>query len=63
MSLAGLIPADNPQYAVVVTLGKPDILKSSVAAAPAFKNIMTQIIKTFRVEPSPTTTPDIPVAW
>lgn len=63
VSLAGLLPADNPEYAVVVTLGKPDILKSSVATAPAFKNIMTQIIKTFRVEPSTTVTPDIPVAW
>ena len=63
VSLAGLVPADNPQYAVVVTLGKPDILKSSVAAAPTFKNIMTQIIKTFRVQPSPTAAPDIPVAW
>lgn len=63
VSLAGLVPADNPEYAVVVTLGKPDILKSSVATAPTFKNIMTQIIKTFRVEPSPTATPDIPVTW
>ena len=63
VSLAGLVPADNPEYAVVVTLGKPDILRSSVATAPAFKNIMTQIIKTFRVEPSPTASPDIPVTW
>ena len=63
VSLAGLVPADNPEYAVVVTLGKPDILKSSVAAAPTFKNIVTQIIKTFRIEPSTTVTPDIPVAW
>ena len=63
VSLAGLVPAENPEYAVVVTLGKPDILRSSVATAPVFKNIMTQIIKTFRVEPSPTASPDIPVSW
>ena len=63
VSLAGLIPADNPEYAVVVTLGKPDILKSSVAAIPTFKNIMTQLIKTFRVQPSTSAVPDIAVTW
>lgn len=63
VSLAGLIPAENPEYAIVVTLGKPDTVKSSAAAAVPFRNIMTQIIKTFRIEPSPTPSPDIPVAW
>jgi len=63
VALAGMIPADNPQYVVIVTLGKPDIMKTSAAAAAPFKNIMTQVIKTFRIEPSATPAPDMPVTW
>ena len=63
VSVAGIIPADNPQYVVIVTLGKPDIMKTSAAAAAPFKNIMTQVIKTFRVEPSTVAAPDVPVTW
>jgi cell division protein FtsI (penicillin-binding protein 3) len=63
VSVAGLIPADDPQYAVVVTLYKPATIRSSVAAAPTFKKIMTQVIKTFRIEPSTTKAPSIPVTW
>jgi cell division protein FtsI (penicillin-binding protein 3) len=58
-----MIPAEDPQYAVVVTLGKPDTIKSSVAAAPTFKNIMTQVIKTFRIEPSTTPAADYATEW
>jgi len=58
-----MVPADNPQYVVIVTLGKPDIMKTSAAAAAPFKNIMTQVIKTFRVEPSTVAAPDIPTTW
>ena len=63
VSVAGMIPAEDPQYVVIVTLGKPDIMKTSAAAAAPFKNIMTQVIKTFRIEPSATSAPDIPVTW
>jgi cell division protein FtsI (penicillin-binding protein 3) len=63
VSVAGLISGDNPEYAVVVTLGKPKINKTSGAAAPTFKKIMTQIIKTFRVTPSTEPVPDLPVNW
>lgn len=63
VSIAGLIPAENPQYVVIVTLGKPDIMKTSTAAAVPFKNIMTQVIKTFRIEPSTTPAPEMPVTW
>jgi cell division protein FtsI (penicillin-binding protein 3) len=63
VSVAGMIPAENPQYVVIVTLGKPDIMKTSTAAAAPFKNIMTQVIKTFRIEPSTTPAPDMPVTW
>ena len=63
VSVAGLIPAENPQYAVIVTLGKPDTMKTSTAAAAPFRNIMTQVIKTFRIVPSPDAAPDVPVTW
>jgi cell division protein FtsI (penicillin-binding protein 3) len=63
VSIAGLIPAENPQYVVIVTLGKPDIMKTSAAAAVPFKNIMTQVIKTFRIEPSAAPAPAMPVTW
>jgi len=63
VSVAGLIPADKPQYAVIVTLAKPDTIKTSAAAAPAYATIMKQVIKTFRIQPSTTPAPNIPVAW
>lgn len=63
VSVAGLIPAENPEYAVVVTLGKPSTMKTSTAAAAPFKNIMTQVIKTFRVEPSTVAATDLPTTW
>ena len=51
MSVAGLIPAGDPQYAIVVTFVKPDTMRTSAAAAPAFNAIMKQVIKTFRITP------------
>jgi len=63
VSVAGMVPAENPEYVVIVTFGEPDTLKSSAAAAPTFKKIMTQVIKTFRVTPSTTPAPTIPQSW
>lgn len=63
VSLAGVFPVDNPEYAIVVTLGKPDTMKSSAAAAPVFNAIMEQVIKTFRVTPSTEPAPDLPLTW
>jgi cell division protein FtsI (penicillin-binding protein 3) len=63
VSLAGVFPADRPEYAIVVTLAKPDIMKSSAAAAPAFHRIMEQVIKTFRVQPSTEPAPNLPLTW
>jgi cell division protein FtsI (penicillin-binding protein 3) len=63
VSVAGLIPADKPQYAVILTLAKPDTIKTSAAAAPAYVTLMKQVIKTFRIEPSTTPAPNVPVAW
>ncbi|WP_165065064.1 peptidoglycan D,D-transpeptidase FtsI family protein [Marisediminicola senii] len=63
VSIAGLAPAEDPQYAVVVTFTKPSTIKTSAAAAPTFNKIMTQVLKTYRVTPSPTPSPKLPTTW
>lgn len=63
VSLAGLIPADDPQYVIVVTLAKPDTMKTSAAAAPVFTEIAEQVIKTYRITPSTEPAPSLPLTW
>ncbi len=63
VSVAGIAPADDPQYVVIVTYVKPHIMKSSAAAAPTFRKIMTQVLKTYRVPPSTTPGPGYPTTW
>lgn len=63
VSVAGIAPADDPQFVVVVTYGRPDTMKTSAAAAPSFRSIMTQVLKTFRVEPSTQPAPRLPITW
>lgn len=63
VSLAGLAPAENPEYAVIVSFVKPDIMKSSSAAAAPFQKIMAQVLKTYRVEPSTTSAPQLQTTW
>lgn len=63
VSVAGIAPADDPQYVVVATYGKPDTMKTSEAAAPTFQKIMAQVLKKYRVLPSTKTDKPIPVTW
>jgi cell division protein FtsI (penicillin-binding protein 3) len=63
VSVAGLIPAGDPQYAIVVTFVKPATMRTSAAAAPAFNAIMKQVIKTFRITPQADGAPSIPTSW
>lgn len=63
ISVAGVAPADDPQFVVVVTYGKPDTMKTSATAAPTFRAIMTQVLKTFRVAPSTEPAPRLPTTW
>jgi cell division protein FtsI (penicillin-binding protein 3) len=63
VSVAGLVPAGDPQYAIVVTFVKPDTMRTSAAAAPAFNAIMKQVIKTFRITPQTEGAPSIPTTW
>ncbi|MBB5632050.1 cell division protein FtsI (penicillin-binding protein 3) [Cryobacterium mesophilum] len=63
VSVAGIAPADNPQYVVIVTYVKPKIMKTSAAAAPTFHKIMAQVLKTYRVPPSKKSGPGYPTTW
>jgi cell division protein FtsI (penicillin-binding protein 3) len=63
VSVAGLIPAGDPQYAIVVTFAKPDTMRTSAAAAPAYNAIMKQVIKTFRITPHTNGAPSLPTTW
>jgi cell division protein FtsI (penicillin-binding protein 3) len=63
VSLAGLAPAEDPQYSVIVTFVKPSTIRTSAAAAPTFQKIMTQVLKTYRVTPSTTPPPGLPTTW
>jgi cell division protein FtsI (penicillin-binding protein 3) len=62
ISYAGVAPADNPQYAVVVTAGIPEGVYSGLIA-PTWRDVMAQTLTTFRVSPSTSPAPDLPVYW
>lgn len=62
-SLAGLAPADDPQYVVSVTIAKPVTVESALAAAPVFQKIMSQVLKEHRVQPSTVPAPDLPTIY
>lgn len=62
ISYAGVAPADNPQYAVVVTAGINDRVFSGLIA-PTWRDVMAQTLTTFRVPPSTSPAPDLPVNW
>jgi len=63
VSVAGLFPAEDPQYAIDVTFAFPVTIKSSRAAAPTFNALAKQVIKTFRIPPSTEPAPSIPLTW
>lgn len=59
-TMIGYAPAEDPQFVVAVTLDEPATVKSSAANAPAFQKAMTQVLKTYRVLPSGSATPELP---
>lgn len=63
ISVAGIAPSEDPQYVVLVTFTKPTTMKTSFAAAPAFREIMSQVLETYRVKPSTTPATDLPDTW
>ncbi|GAB3598726.1 peptidoglycan D,D-transpeptidase FtsI family protein [Microbacterium tumbae] len=52
VSIVGYAPAEDPEYVVVITMDEPTKIRSSAATATAFQKAMTQVLKTYRVQPS-----------
>lgn len=63
VSVAGLAPAEDPEYVVVATFAKPKRMNTSAAAAPTFQEIMSHVLKKYRVVPSTTPAPPLRLAW
>lgn len=63
VSVTGIAPADDPQYVVSVNIANPTTITTSAAAAPLFKTIMSQVLKTYRVKPSTTPSPNLPAYY
>ncbi|WP_210505327.1 penicillin-binding protein 2 [Naasia sp. SYSU D00057] len=63
VSLAGIAPADDPQYVVTVTLADPVKMNTSGATAPVFREVMTQVLKQYAVVPSGSSSPDLPTNY
>ncbi len=62
VSYAGMAPADDPQYVVVLSMGLPYAGFSS-ATAPIWHDIMAQTLTTFRVMPSSGSPEELPIDW
>jgi len=63
ISLAGMAPAENPEYVVLVSFYKPQTSRVSTAAAPAFHDLMSHVLKHYRVEPSSEPAPLPALTW
>jgi cell division protein FtsI (penicillin-binding protein 3) len=63
ISIAGLAPADNPEYVVVVTAGVPTTSMTSRDVATTFRDVVAQTLTHFRVQPSWTPSPELPIYW
>lgn len=63
ISVAGVAPAENPQFAIVVTYGLPRFERTSLAAASSFAKLMGQTLKYFRVPPSVGRAKNWPISW
>ncbi|PZU48284.1 MAG: cell division protein FtsI [Microbacterium sp.] len=60
-SLAGFAPADDPQYVVLTLFDEPKTNRMSSANRSVFKKAMMQVLTHYRVMPSNTATPLLPV--
>lgn len=63
VSVAGLVPAHDPEYAIVVTFGEPVRGKSAQYAGPAFAKIAGQTLKYYRVEPTNAKHVNLDLEW
>jgi cell division protein FtsI (penicillin-binding protein 3) len=63
-SFIGMAPADKPELVVAVFLDNPRNGKfGGQLAAPVFKSVMTFGLEHFRVPPTGTRRPDLPITW
>lgn len=60
-SLVGFAPADDPKYVVLTAFDEPKKVRGSAANRPAFVKAMTQVLKHYRIMPSGSTTPLLPL--
>ncbi len=63
ISVAGIAPAENPKFAVVVTFGLPQLGRNSREAATSFAKLMGQALKYYRVPPSSGKAEKLPTEW
>lgn len=63
VSNTGFAPADDPRYVVSVSLANPVNMNTSAAPAPVFRQIMSQVLKKYRVVPSGAPAPELPANW
>ena len=63
VSVSGFAPADDAQYVVSVSLADPVNMNSSAASAPIFEEVMSQVLKKYRVVPSGAPAPVLPTTW
>ena len=63
ISLAGMAPAEDPEYVVLVSFYKPQTSRVSSAAAPAFHDVMSHVLKHYRVAPSSEPAALPPLTW
>jgi cell division protein FtsI (penicillin-binding protein 3) len=63
ISVAGMAPTEDPQYVVLVTFNEPQTNKFSSAAAPAFRELMSQVLEKYRVAPSTTSPKKYATSW
>jgi cell division protein FtsI (penicillin-binding protein 3) len=63
ISVAGVAPAENPKFAVVVTFGLPQVGRTSSDAATTFAKLMGQALKYYRVPPSSGRADNLPTEW
>ena len=63
ISFIGMAPAEDPKYVVAVMLYKSRRTTSSLGATPWFKQIMQQVLRTYRIPPSTTKSRNIPTEW
>lgn len=64
VSFAGFAPADDPRFLVYVVVQDPkNGLGGGATGGPAFKRIMTYLLRRYAVPPTGAPAPDNPVEW